>query len=224
MPGRHATTSQAVEEYLEAIHRFGDTADGVSTTRLAGHMQVAPASVTGMLRRLTKAGLITYRRYRGIALTEEGDRRAHELIRRHRLAERLLTDMLEVPLEEAHDEACRLEHALSSELEERLEKALGSPDSCPHGNPVDVGAADRTSSLADAPTGDPMTIVRLENEAPEVVRYLAEHRLLPGARVTVRKREALGAVLVVKVNGNQHDLNGTLAESIRVERARGSAP
>ena len=223
MPGRHATTSHVVEEYLEAIHKFRSTASGVSTTRLAEHMRVTPASVTGMLRRLTKAGLISYRRYGEIALTDEGDRRAHELIKRHRLAERLLTDVLKVPLEAAHEEACRLEHALSPEVEARLETALGSPDSCPHGNPIDAGADDHTFPLAEAPAGRTLTIARMEDETPEVVRYLSERKLLPGAQVTLKKREALGSVLVVEVEGKRHNLSSALAESIRVERREEAA-
>jgi DtxR family Mn-dependent transcriptional regulator len=218
MPGRHTTTSHVVEEYLEAIHKFGRTPDGVSTTRLAEHLQVTPASVTGMLRRLTRDGLISYHRYGDIALTAEGDRRAHEMIKRHRLAERLLTDMLKVPLDAAHEEACRLEHALSPEVEARLETALGSPESCPHGNPIDAGAEDRTFSLAEAPVGRTLTISRMDDETPEVVRYLSERKLLPGAPVTVKKREALGTVLVVEVGGKRHHLSATLAESIRVTR------
>ena len=143
--------SDAVEEYLEAIHRFGLSAEGISTTRLADHLQVRPASVTGMLRRLREAGLITYRRYGEIALTPAGEVRAHDLIRRHRLAERLVTDVLKMPLERAHQEACRLEHALSPEVEARLAEALGSPDFCPHGHPIDAGADDDTLALTDAP-------------------------------------------------------------------------
>ena len=142
--------SESVEEYLEAIHRLSATPEGVSTTDLARQLDVTPASVTGMRRRLFDLGLITYQRYRDIALTPSGGRRAHEVIRRHRLAERLLTDVLGVPLAEAHDEACRLEHAVSPALEVRMAEALGEPKVCPHGHPLDPAAADRTMSLAEA--------------------------------------------------------------------------
>jgi DtxR family Mn-dependent transcriptional regulator len=223
MPGRHTTTSHVVEEYLEAIHKFSRDAEGVSTTRLAEHLQVTPASVTGMLRRLTRDGLISYQRYGEIALTSEGERRAHELIKRHRLAERLLTDVLKMPLEAAHEEACRLEHALSPGVEAHLEKALGSPDSCPHGNPINADADDHTLALTDATVGKMMTISRLEDETPEVVRYLAQRKLLPGARVTLKKRESLGGVLVAEVEGRRHHLSAALAQTIRVERRKEAA-
>ncbi len=188
MAERHKA-SDAVEEYLEAIHRFGERAGGVTTTGLADHLQVKPASVTGMLRRLRTAGLISYRRYGEIALTEEGEQRAHGLIRRHRLAERLLTDVLKLPLEQAHQEACRLEHAFSPEVEARLAEVLGSPEACPHGHPLDLLTEDHTLPLSEAPAGELLHLVRLEDESPEVVHYLSERGLLPGATVSVREQD-----------------------------------
>ncbi|NIR00923.1 MAG: MarR family transcriptional regulator, partial [Gemmatimonadales bacterium] len=104
--------SESIQEYMQAIHRLSQVPGRVSTSGLARRLGVKPASVTGMLRKLADMGLITYRRYHDIALTAAGDELANELLRRHRLTERLLTDVLEVPLEEAHGEACRLEHAV----------------------------------------------------------------------------------------------------------------
>lgn len=212
--------SDAVEEYLEAIHRFSQTPAGVSTTGLAQELGIKPASVTGMLKRLAELGLIRYRRYGEIALTAEGERRAHEVIRRHRLTERLLTDVLEVPLDQAHEEACRLEHAVSAELGSRIAKVLGAPTACPHGHPIDAGAEDETVALIDAPRGRALTIVRLEDERPEVVRYLAEQGLLPGAQVRVKVREPLEGALVLEVSGGAVTLGPRLAEGIRVARPR----
>ena len=214
-----AALSQTVEEYVEAIHRLGRTPGGVSTTRLARHLGVTPASVTGMLKRLSNLRLITYRRYRNITLTPAGERSARELIRRHRLTERLLTDVLGVPLEDAHDEACRLEHAVSPAVEGRIAETLGEPDACPHGNPMDVDADDRTFGLVDAPLNRALTIVRLEDESPEVVRYLAERKLLPGARVKVKTREPLGGAVVLEVAGKRQIVGAELAASIRVRQA-----
>ena len=212
--------SQAVEEYLEAIHRLGRTPGGVSTTGLARHLGVRPASVTGMLRRLSSLGLITYRRYRDIALRPAGEQLANELIRRHRLTERLLTDVLGVPLENAHDEACRLEHAVSPAVESRIAEALGEPQSCPHGNPIDVESDDPTFTLAGAPVDRALRIVRLEDEAPEVVRYLTERKLLPGARLKVKLHEPLGGAVVLEVAGKGHIVGADVAASIRVRQVR----
>jgi len=215
-----AALSESVEEYLEAIRKLGKTPAGVSTTRLSRHLGVTPASVTGMLRRLADLGLITYERYRNVTLTGTGERRADEVIRRHRLTERLLTDVLGVPLEEAHDEACRLEHAVSPALEGRIAEALGGPDACPHGNPLDADAEDETLSLLEAPVDRSLVIVRLENETPEVVRYLTERKLLPGARLKVKLREPLDGAVVLDVGGKTQVLGPQLAASIRVRRAR----
>ncbi|UCC69434.1 MAG: metal-dependent transcriptional regulator [Armatimonadota bacterium] len=215
-----AALSESVEEYLEAIRKLGKTVEGVSTTRLARHMDVKPASVTGMLRRLSHLGLVTYRRYRDIALTPAGEQRANEVIRRHRLAERLLTDVLGVPLDEVHDEACRLEHAVSPALEGRLARVLGGPQKCPHGHPLDADAEDESLSLLDAPLNRSLMVVRLENETSEVVRYLTERKLLPGARVKVKAREPLDGSVVLEVAGDRQLLGPQIADGVRVRSAR----
>jgi DtxR family Mn-dependent transcriptional regulator len=207
--------TQAVEEYLEAIHRFSES-DGPTTTRLAKQLRVAPASVTGMLRRLAEQGLIRYQRYGRIALTPEGRRRARSVIRRHRLAERLLTDVLDVPLERVHDEACRLEHALSPEVEDRIAQTLGDPEVCPHGNPIDVQSRGKARRLTEAAQGRDVTIIGLANESPEVVRYLTEHGLMPPARVTVTGSEPVGGGVIVTVDGVNKTLSRELADTIRV--------
>ena len=219
MTATHAL-SDNVEEYQEAIHHFNSTPRGASTTRLATHLRVKPASVTGMLRRLARLGLIAYRRYYDITLTDEGERRAHVVIRRHRLSERLLTDVLKLPLHEAHDQACRLEHAFSPELEKRLATALGSPDSCPHGHPVDAAARDHTIPLLDAPANRQLAIARLDDESTEVIRYLADRGLLPGARVTIKQRDPLGGAVQLHLGGKTYTLGERLASTIRVEKPR----
>ena len=214
--------SDSAEEYLEAIERLQHSPEGVSTTRLSKHLNVKPASVTGMLRRLSDLRLITYRRYGRISLTPKGQLRAHELIRRHRLAERLLTDLLGFPLEQAHDEACRIEHVVSPELEHRIAQTLGRPEACPHGHPIDVSVDDHTISLAEAPPGRTFTIVRLDDESSDMVRYLSERKLLPGRRVKVKLRESIGEVLVVDVGGQAHALGAAPAAAIRVRPVRGT--
>jgi DtxR family Mn-dependent transcriptional regulator len=174
-----------------------------------------------MLRKLADMGIITYRRYRDIKLTAAGDGLANELLRRHRLTERLLTDVLDVPIEEAHEEACRLEHAVSPELASRIARKLGQPDVCPHGNPLDVDARDATVSLDQAAQNRRMTVVCLDDESADVVRYLADRELLPGARVKVRSREPLGGAIVLDVGGSELTIGSDLAATIRVRPSRG---
>jgi len=215
-----AALSQSVEEYLEAIHRLSRAPGGVSTTGLAQQVGVTPASVTGMLRRMSEMGLIAYRKYRDISLTARGQRRARDIIRRHRLAERLLTDVLGVPLEQAHDEACRLEHAFSPNLVTRISDTLGDPEACPHGHPIDAAAEDPSVPLSEAALNTALVIARLDEESPEVVRYLVERNLLPGARVRVKLREPLGESVVVEVAGKTHTLGPRLAATVRVRKPK----
>jgi len=212
--------SETIEDYLGAIHRFSARPRGASTSRLAEHLGVKPASVTGMLKRLAELGLISYRRYHHIALTQEGERRTHDVIKRHRLAERLLTDVLKLPLDQAHAEACKLEHAVSPALVPRLAAALGSPRSCPHGHPVDAAAADNTIALTDAPIGSTLAIARLEDETAEVVRYLADRNLVPGTRVTLQEMEPLGGAVAIEADGKKHTLGYRIASSIRVGKPK----
>jgi len=221
MAERQALT-QAVEEYLEAIQRFSGEGEGPSTTRLAAHLKVRPPSVTGMVKRLAELGLVTYRRYGRVNLTAAGQRGAKAIVRRHRLAERLLTDVLELPLDRVHDEACRLEHALSPEVEDLIARKLGDPESCPHGHPIKAGSEERTVTLAEAPQGRLLRIVRIEDESPEVVRYLAQRKLLPEAIVTVREREPVGGGVVLDVDGETQTLGRELAATIRVKSQRRS--
>lgn len=212
--------SANVEEYLEAIHRLGLEPEGVSTGRLARHLSVTPASVTGMLRRLAKRGLIAYHRYQDIILTPTGQRQAQALIRRHRLAERLLTDFLKVPLDRAHDEACRLEHVLSPDLASRVSGALGGPETCPHGHPINLATRDQTHSLLDAPLRRRLVISRLEDESPEIVRYLSARGLLPGARLLIKSRQPASGTVEVEAKGETHALGRDLAAGIRVVQTK----
>lgn len=216
--GQQEALTEAVEEYLEAIHGLTAAGETSSVTGLAARLGVRPASVTGMLKRLASLGLVTHQRYGRIGLTREGERRAHEVIRRHRLAERMLTDLLYMPLDQVHDEACRLEHAVSPELEARIARRLGEPELCPHGHPIEADAAAETMALTEAPHRQPLTVVRLGDEQAEVVRYLAGRGLLPGARVTVTDREPLEGALVVEVKGETHTLGPRLAAGVRVVR------
>jgi len=212
--------TSAVEEYLEAIYRLSGGDEAPTTSRLAEHLKVRPASVTGMVKRLAELGLVSYKRYGSISLTAAGKRRARSLIRRHRLAERLLTDVIGVPIEQVHDEACRLEHALSPDVASRLAQALGDPDACPHGNPINANSQTRTIALLDAPIGRPVIIAQLEDESPEVIRYLTERKLTPRTQLTVTDREPGGGAIVVDIGGEPHTISRDLAMTIRVAKVR----
>src|SRR5436190_11572761 len=128
--------TQSVEDYVKAIYKLANDTENVTTSAIAARVKTTPAAVTKMLRHLQKLNLVSYTPYRGVRLTEAGERIALEVIRHHRLLERYLIEALGYDWAEVHQEAERLEHALSEELEERIDRLLGHPTVCPHGDPI----------------------------------------------------------------------------------------
>lgn len=185
---------EAVDDYLKAIFEIGDDGGRVSTQELAQRLDVAPASVTGMLRKLSEQQppLISYEKHRGATLSSKGRLRALEIIRHHRLIECFLHEMLGYPLDEVHDEAERLEHAISETFEERIDRALGFPSFDPHGHPIprkDGTMPDqRRMCLAEVGVDVPATIVSISDDDPEVLRYLMDIGVRPGVRFRVVER------------------------------------
>src|SRR5947209_7561415 len=175
MPG-HTHFDESTEEYLEAVYRLEREGPGVTTSGLASALGVAPASVSGMLKKLDKDGYVEYVARGEVKLTRKGLQVAVNVLRRHRLAERLLTDVLGMPWDEVHSEACMLEHAISARVEERLVRLLGDPKTCPHGQPIPP------SDLSDPqPVGVPLAQMQegthaivsgVSEEMPEMLRYL----------------------------------------------------
>ena len=128
--------SDAIQHYLREVYKLGASGNRVSTTALAREMGVSPASASAMVKKLAALGLVEHEPYRGVTLTAEGEQVALEVIRHHRLLEQYLAETLGVPLEDVHAEADRLEHALSEELEARIDRSLGYPTHDPHGDPI----------------------------------------------------------------------------------------
>lgn len=192
-------TSAAVEDYLKAIFKLGRSGQPVGTNAIAEHMGVAPASVTKMLKRMSTQGLVTHTPYHGVRLTPAGQRAALEVIRHHRLLELYLTVKLGLPIEQAHEEAERLEHALSESLEERIAQVLGHPTADPHGDPIPSRAGELREEhhprLSEAAPGKTFRVERVSDSDPARLRRLASLALLPGTQVRVVRRSA-GAVTV----------------------------
>ncbi|MEP6992366.1 MAG: metal-dependent transcriptional regulator [bacterium] len=184
-----ATLSGPVEDYLKAIYDLERIGEPASTNDIAFRLGVAPASVSGMVRRLADQGLITHEPYRGVRLTADGRRAALRTLRRHRILECYLTEVLAYPWDRVHEEAERLEHAASEELIERMAGALGDPVQDPHGAPIPTrdGFVEEAAlrSLADAVQGDRLRVRRVQDEEAERLRYLAELGIRPGARLRV---------------------------------------
>jgi DtxR family transcriptional regulator, Mn-dependent transcriptional regulator len=215
--------SPAIEDYLKAIYFLQQEHDRVSTSLLAERLGFALPSVTGMLQKLARIGLASYTPYRGVALTDAGRRVALEVLRHHRLLELFLVESLGYSWEEVHEEAEVLEHVLSERLEARIAAHLGNPTVDPHGDPIPFPdgtlPASGGQSLADIPLGTLAHIVRVTDQTPEHLRYLAELGLVPGAMVTLQARAPFDGPLTVSVGDAQHPMDSRIARALLVEQA-----
>jgi DtxR family transcriptional regulator, Mn-dependent transcriptional regulator len=209
-----------VQDYAKAIYTL-ETRDGtVSTTALAERLDVRPASVSGMLRKLAALGLVEHERYHGVTLTDRGRLVALEVIRHHRLLELFLVESLGMSWDEVHAEAEVLEHVLSEDLEELIAAKLGDPTLDPHGDPIPSReltiADDRARALYDLEPGRRVTFVRVSDADPEMLRFLAERGIVPGARLEVIERQPFDGPLYVRAGDEVHVLGATLARAMRV--------
>ncbi len=216
----HSHFAESVEEYLEAVYRLEREGPGVTTSGLASSLGVAPASVSGMLKKLAKDGYLEHVSRGEVKLTDKGLAVGVRVLRRHRLAERLLTDVLGMPWDQVHDEACMLEHAISANVEARLMTLLKDPTTCPHGQPIppsDLSNPVRTGEpLAQVPEGTRGRVESVTEEFPEILRYLAEIGLRPGVEITLVQKAPLGGPLTIAVNGKRHAISLELAGLVTV--------
>ena len=213
----------AVQDYAKAIYTLESRDGGASTTALATLLEVRPASVSGMLRKLSALGLVEHERYRGVRLTARGRRVALEVIRHHRLVELFLVESLGMTWDEVHAEAEVLEHALSEELEELIAAKLGNPTVDPHGDPIpsrELKLAETPApALAELEPGETATFVRISDTDPEMLRFLGERGIVPGTKLEVVDRQPFDGPLFVRVGGKVHALGTVLARAMRVEAA-----
>ncbi|MFH1736760.1 MAG: metal-dependent transcriptional regulator [Actinomycetota bacterium] len=211
-----------IEEYLEALFHLQEENKAVSMKVLAEKLDLKPASVTEMVKRLAAKKLVKHTPYKGVTLTKNGHKAATALVRRHRLSERFLADMLGVPWEELHDEACKFEHVISDKVEEKLLKALGNPKTCPHGNPIPgvngKVAQEAAESLVDMPAHGKGKISRITNESSEFLQYLADLGLMPDEDVEVEEVAPFGGPIIVKARGAKYALGRQVAQHIYVSR------
>src|SRR5271167_522108 len=187
MPTDHATVAE--EEYLQSLFWLQEAGLPMTGANVARAMQLSAPTVHEMVGRLERDGYITRGADRTIAFTREGAEHAEGIVRRHRLIERFLTDVLGVPWDEVHEEAERLEHAMSPVLEERMLAAIGDAKTCPHGHPIVAGARLTGVPLADVAVGAAVRVLRFENEAEDLLRYLKIAGLEPGLEGTVVQRD-----------------------------------
>jgi DtxR family Mn-dependent transcriptional regulator len=212
--------SAAIQDYLKEIYKLESEGTRPTTTAIARRMGVAPSSVTSMLKKLAALGLVEHSPYHGVDLSEDGTKIALEVIRHHRLLEQYLAETLGVPIDAVHDEADRLEHVLSEELEARIDEQLGYPTHDPHGDPIpDAGLrleTRRLRSLDALEPGEEATVRRVPDTDSELLRYLAGLRLVPGVLVTMRRSEPFDGPLTVAVDGQEHAISRELAMQIGI--------
>ena len=213
--------SSSVGDYLKAIWELAGSG-AASTKEVANRLSVSSASVTNMFGRLQEMRLVRYERYRGASLTSAGRVEALRLVRRHRLIETFLLEQLGYSWQDVHEEAERLEHAVSDEFTERLAKLLGHPDRDPHGDLIPAAdgtfASERSKPLSETEAGQRVHIIRVSDESTSVLNYLGERGLIPGRVLGVKEVRSLdGVVTVEDEGGEEHPLGEALARAIFVQ-------
>ena len=212
--------TESAEEYLEAICKLGEEGQPVALSALAKHLEISSVSANEMVRKLVERDLVLYEPYKGVSLTPAGRIQALAVIRRHRLWERFLTDVLGLSWDLVHEEACRLEHVTSPLVEERLAQFLGQPETCPHGNPMPTAAGEMTIEagcpLAELTAGQRAIVLRVPEKDVALLRYLASLGLKPQVTVQVEAAAPFQGPLTVRVGEAQHVLGRELASQIVV--------
>lgn len=211
----------AIEDYLKGIYILQHRGDEVTTSQLSAHLGgIKPGSVTGMLKKLADLQLVAYTPYQGVHLTEGGERLALEVIRHHRLLELYLVEALGYTWDEVHEEADVLEHYMSEKLEARIAARLGDPDVDPHGDPIPArdGTLPPSGSqrLADLHAGMHAQVVRVREQHPERLRYLASLGLVPGATLAVETVAPFDGPVSIRLAAAVHPLDRRLARLIDV--------
>ncbi len=205
----------AEEEYLQSLFWLHEAGLPMTAANVSRAMQLSAPTVHEMIGRLERDGYITRAKDRTISFTEEGSSHAEAVVRRHRLIERFLTDVLSVPWDEVHEEAERLEHAMSPVLEARMLAAIGDAKTCPHGHPIVAGARIAGVPLADVEPGASVRVLRFENEAEDLLHYLKDSGLQPGLQGTLLTR-ADDEVTVQAADGRRCTVTRSVAETVSV--------
>jgi DtxR family transcriptional regulator, Mn-dependent transcriptional regulator len=214
--------SKSDREALKAIYRVARDNEGAHTGALAERLGVSPGTVTATVKRLADRGYVDHKPYRGVELTEEGRRRAIEAIRRHRIVERFLADMLGYAWNEADRLAKTFEHDLPQEVEDRIFVALDRPATCPHGFPI---PAKETADLPAMPPlyelepGDTAVVAISGSTDPEIVAFLDTLGLRPGVQVEVKEKHPFDGPLVLRVDGNERTIGSTVAHQVFVQKS-----
>ena len=218
--------SLTVENYCKAIYQLGVSAEApwITTGQVAEKLQLAPGTVTSMLKTLSESGLAEYRPYEGVRLTRAGRLLALRMLRRHRLLELFLVETLGLTWDEVHDEAEHMEHAVSDALVDRIDDYLGRPDHDPHGDPIPRsdgtlrGQNRRGLPLVDCPPGSRVRIVRVLQQGADFLRYLTESGVSIGAEALVEGNSEPLGVVTLNLAGRSLSIGRPAAAQVMIER------
>ena len=213
-----------IEEYLECIFKLQEKSNVARTNDIVKSLGVVPGTVTNTVEWLEKNGLVTHKPYKGVKLTEKGRKIALRVIRRHRLSERLLTDILHMEWNKVHDAACKLEHSITDEIIKPLEKTLGHPKTCPHGNPIPTKCGgiieEKSQPLTDLKETEQGIIVKITEEKSDFLHHLNALGLVPGTSVEVLEKTPFNGPITIKVGATTRALSPAMASIIQVKRRK----
>ena len=212
MASDHATVAE--EEYLQTIFWLQEAGLPMTGANIARAMQVSAPTVHEMIGRLEGDGYVTRAADKSLSFTDSGHEHASQIVRRHRLIERFLTDVFDIPWDQVHEEAERLEHWMSPVVEERMLKAIGDAKTCPHGHPIFEGERETGVPLADVAEGASVRVLRFENEAEDLLHYLKDTGLHPGLEATLAR--AGDDEIVLTASDSQHSVTRSVAETVSV--------
>lgn len=212
----------APEMYLKTIYNLELRNGAARTGDIAKILEITPGSVTNTLEVLESKGLVSREPYKGVKLTNQGSKLALSVFRRHRLAERLLTQVLKLDWVESHEEACKLEHAISDKLANSIEKALDNPQTCPHGNPIPSESGSirplKDQVLSELDNGESAVVSRVPDENTELLRYLTTLGMFPGVKIQVEEKAPFKGPMLVKVGSGSYPLSLDVASGIYVTK------
>ena len=213
MSHEHATDAE--EEYLQSMFWLEEAGLPITGANIARAMRLSAPTVHEMIGRLERDGYVARQDDKSLRFTDDGREHARAIVRRHRLIERFLTDVLGIPWDEVHEEAERLEHAMSPVLEERMMAAIGDATTCPHGHPIVEGTREHGSLLADCEVDANVEILRFENEAEELLHYLKGTGIHPGMTGTIAASNG-DDVIIVRTDEGEHRVARDVAETVSV--------
>jgi DtxR family Mn-dependent transcriptional regulator len=225
--GKQILTEQVTnqtEEFLESVYRLQERDGAARTSELVKMLNVVPGTVTNTVERLEKRGLLTHEAYKGVKLTEEGRNIAVQVIRRHRLSERLLSDVLKMEWSRVHEAACELEHGITEEVAKKIEKILEWPETCPHGNPIPTRcggiATVETQPLLTLKPSEEATVNSITDESRSTLRLLEKAGIKPKARIRLVKKHPNEKAVTVGTKRNTVKISMRLAQAVKVSKTK----